>query len=355
MNLRDNIKLIVLTAIFWVLCFYVGNLYQISRVKEVAVVNTEAQALPAQTQILGVSASRDDTQAPEVLAVFNKSPVVSDQSYIEIKVNEQLDTSVTPLVLESNDINSYTYKYPISGLKEGINEVDLSLADAAGNSTMQQFRITRLSVTECLAKRNGQVETVQFPNALDTVVDKYHKLPDDYVPGDLINGRNYSIPTLGGSFMRQIALDPLKQMLKEISSQGIDVTVSSGYRSIASQQKVYNQWVSNVGEANANQYAALPGFSEHHLGTAFDLLTNENGHTTVPSFENTRLGRWLKANAYKYGFVMSYPKGMEQITGYNFEPWHWRYVGTELALKIKDFGKAPVEYFYQVNNINCGQ
>jgi D-alanyl-D-alanine carboxypeptidase len=355
MNLRDNIKLIVLTAIFWVLCFYVGNLYQISRVKEIATVNAQAQSAPVQDQILGESVTRNDTQAPEVLAVYNKSPVVSEQSYIEIKVNELLDTTLTPLVLESNDSNSYTYKYSISGLKEGVNEVDLSLADAAGNATTQQFRITRYSVMECLEKRNGSIETVQFPNALDTVVDKFHKLPDNYAPPDLINGRNYGIPTLGGSFMRELALDPLKQMLKDIQAARIDVTVSSGYRSIASQQKVYNQWVSNVGAANANQYAALPGFSEHHLGTAFDLLTNENGHTTVPSFENTRLGKWLKANAFRYGFVMSYPKGMQQITGYNFEPWHWRYVGPELAVKINESGKTPVEYFYMVNNINCGQ
>ena len=106
-----------------------------------------------------------------------------------------------------------------------------------------------------------------------------------------------------------------------------------------------------VGVKNANNYAALPGYSEHHLGTAIDILTSENGYSIAPNYFNTKVFKWMSENAYKYGFVQSYPQGKVQITGYNPEGWHWRYVGIDVATQVHEQGITFTEYLFKLHNI----
>ena len=348
--MKQNLNLIIVVVFFWVLCLSIGFMFnQWQRRNLQTQLITEAVAYPVKV----IEAEELDLEPPQVLGIFNKSPVVSDKSYIEIKVNEELDTDGGRLQMVKFEDGVYTYRHLDDKLMPGINEFNLTLKDVSGNEIIQEYRITRFSVLECLSLNSGEIKEVLFPNALDTVVDKFHKIPEGYEPDGLLNGKNYGLPVMGSAYVRQIALDPLKTMIADIQETNINVIISSGWRGTAHQQRVYDYWVAQVGAGNAGKYAALPGFSEHHLGTAIDMLTDENGNTTTPQYENTRLGKWLKANAFKYGFVMSYPKGAEKITGYNYEPWHYRYVGTEHAVKIFELGLTPLEYFYQVNNINC--
>lgn len=348
----DNLKLALLIISFWALCLLLGNMFQ--RYK---LLNDDqkhsAQAILS--VVLPQKVIAIDTNPPKVLGIASE-PVITSSTTVKIAVNEPLDlatlnTGAAQLV-ESNS-ERYVYKLDLNDLKEGVNEYSLTLKDESGNTNNHHFKIIRLGIEECIARNNGVVKAVPFPNALDALVDKFNKLSENYIPYELTNGAKLGLPVIGSAYLRFIAYDPLKNMITDIRNAGINVTISSGWRSFAHQQRVYNYWVGQVGPEKANEYAALPGFSEHHLGTAFDLLTSENNFNVSTDYENTRLSRWLRENAFRYGFVMSYPKGAEKITGYSYEPWHWRYVGVDHSLKLHELGITLTEYLYALNNIKC--
>lgn len=115
--------------------------------------------------------------------------------------------------------------------------------------------------------------------------------------------------------------------------------VCSGFRSYSTQKSLYQKYVKRDGQAVADTYSARPGYSEHQTGFAFDI------NRASMSFEGTKEAVWLEQNAYKYGFIMRYPKGKESITGYQYEPWHYRYVGVERAQKLFSSGLTIEEYY----------
>ena len=115
--------------------------------------------------------------------------------------------------------------------------------------------------------------------------------------------------------------------------------MKSGFRSYYDQRYIYNGYVSRDGVAAADRYSARAGHSEHQSGMAIDV------NSTSTSFKDTPEGIWLRDNCHLYGFIIRYPEGKEHITGYMYEPWHIRYVGVELATKIKESGLCLEEYF----------
>jgi D-alanyl-D-alanine carboxypeptidase len=118
----------------------------------------------------------------------------------------------------------------------------------------------------------------------------------------------------------------------------------SGYRSYAKQEQLYNSYVANDGQAAADTYSARPGFSEHQTGLAVDI--GEGGSCDLETcFENTASAKWVAANAYKYGFIVRYMKGKEASTGYQYEPWHLRYLGVSEATSVYNSGKTLEEYY----------
>ena len=139
------------------------------------------------------------------------------------------------------------------------------------------------------------------------VANKTYSLPSTYAPGDLLS--EFTIA--------------FTKMKKDAEAEGITLTVVSGYRSYERQTTLYNNYVARDGKANADTYSARPGHSEHQTGLAADL------NLVDTSFENTKAGKWLAQNCYKYGFILRYPKGKEAITGYIYEPWHFRFIGDE--------------------------
>lgn len=161
------------------------------------------------------------------------------------------------------------------------------------------------------------------------VVNKKHPLGIDYEPTDLVSVGN-------GQMMRKDAASMLKAMQND---SGVNVLISpaSGYRSYTKQQEVYNSYDA----ATRDTYSARPGYSEHQTGLAMDFSPID----TV--FENSPAFAWLQENAYRYGFVLRFPNGKEKVTGYQYEPWHWRYVGAD-ASRIKASGKTTLEEFYGV-------
>lgn len=177
---------------------------------------------------------------------------------------------------------------------------------------------------------------------LAALVDKQNKLPLDYAPKNLVDVNKDLLLYTNSSepiYVTAEAGDALKLMAKDAQNQlGKNLVITSGYRSYNAQFRTYAGWVRQLGQEEADEVSARPGFSEHQLGTAIDFVDQDTGFDLTNEFENGQLGRWLMENAYKYGFVQSYPSGKENETGYQHEAWHWRYVGIDNAKNYRDSG-----------------
>jgi D-alanyl-D-alanine carboxypeptidase len=149
-------------------------------------------------------------------------------------------------------------------------------------------------------------------------------------------------------------INDLQRLFADSKSAGIDLKVVSAYRSYDLQASIYASYVQQYGVDKANTFSAQPGHSQHQLGTAIDFSTQEIHYDLNQDFANTKAGQWLQTNAYKYGFYISYPKGQDSITGYEFEPWHYRYVGVQNALNLKQSGLGMQTYLQQYGVLpNC--
>lgn len=118
----------------------------------------------------------------------------------------------------------------------------------------------------------------------------------------------------------------------------------SGYRSYPTQVQLYNRYVARDGKKAADKYSARPGYSEHQTGLTFDVGGVNSDKNLYASFGKTKEGQWIAKNAHKYGFIVRYPKGKEKVTGYQYEPWHLRYLGKGTATKVYQSGKTLEEY-----------
>ena len=169
----------------------------------------------------------------------------------------------------------------------------------------------------------------------------------NYEPENLINTQVTFITnaTDEEKMMNEEAAKALEELFKEAKKCNIDLYGVSAYRSYKTQKSIYDQRVKNVGKKQADKYVALPGQSEHQTGLAIDI-TNRKGYEgkLKVDFGDTEEGKWIVSNAYKYGFIMRYPKGKEKITGYNYESWHIRYVGKKDARNIHDKQMTLEEY-----------
>ena|GEM_PF-1896931 len=166
------------------------------------------------------------------------------------------------------------------------------------------------------------------------LVDKTHPLSRDYVPQDLVTLKAgpYRL-NVQGIKLRKAAADSLVEMAAAARVDGVTLTVTSAYRSYSYQQQVYSRIVRERGQRAADRVSARPGHSQHQTGLAVDFAPLDN------SFAKSAAGRWMATNAYRFGWSLSYPEGHEALTGYQWESWHYRYVGKELASFIeKHFG-----------------
>jgi D-alanyl-D-alanine carboxypeptidase len=175
-------------------------------------------------------------------------------------------------------------------------------------------------------------------------VNKTFYLPSWYVPPGLvsISGR---VKTIGPESLRNIVLPHLEDLFNAVENAcGCKLAVLSAYRSYQTQVATHNYWVNSLGQANADLVSARPGHSEHQLGTTVDLTSSSISYQLTRDLGYTCEGKRLAKNAHKYGFVLSYPKGKDAVTGYVWEPWHFRWVGKETAAKIKTQGITLEEF-----------
>lgn len=174
--------------------------------------------------------------------------------------------------------------------------------------------------------------SIDDPTSIWVVVNKKRPLPNEYAPKDL---SEYGL--------RAEASDALSNLLSAANKEGMAMRILSAYRSQSTQARTYNAYVAKDGEAKADTYSARPRYSEHQTGWAADL---GNGNCDLEiCFGTTTAGKWLKANAASFGFIIRYPDGKTPITGYQYEPWHVRYVGKELASELQKTGQTLEEFF----------
>ena len=192
-------------------------------------------------------------------------------------------------------------------------------------------------------KRNG--------DDLLVLVNKQYKLPSSYAPKDLVKASKSGIRRGENYYLRNIVIPDLTRMITDAKLEGVDLSIVSGYRSYQTQIDTYNYWLKmNNGNTNlVDTFSARAGHSQHQLGTAIDFSTNEIRDKLGDEFSNTKASKWLSQNAYKYGFVISYPKGYENITGYKHESWHYRYIGVENAQNMINLGKILELYLRDYN------
>jgi D-alanyl-D-alanine carboxypeptidase len=191
------------------------------------------------------------------------------------------------------------------------------------------------------------VPTVSFgPTSVAVVVDAAHPLPPGYVPPDLVAPLVHF--TFAGTdekrLMRREAAEALVPLFSAAAQAGVPLLGVSAYRSEARQRDLFGSYSDRDGETAASHYSAAPGTSEHQTGLAIDVTGADGRCQASPCFGSTPAALWLAANAARFGFIVRYPSGKEAITGYQYEPWHIRYVGIGLAQAITASGLTMEEY-----------
>ncbi len=171
-------------------------------------------------------------------------------------------------------------------------------------------------------------------------------------PGDrprkLVSVRRAGISSELGARIIPEAIDDLRALHDASVKAGAEVAIRTAYRSYAQQSGVFSHWVAVAGEDEARKVSARPGHSEHQLGSALDFAGAGDGRAPweYDDWATTKPGKWLGQHAWEYGFVLSYPDGLTDRTCYAYEPWHYRYVGRELAAAIEESGLTPREYLW---------
>lgn len=159
-----------------------------------------------------------------------------------------------------------------------------------------------------------------------------------YIYGILIANKTYSLPADYDPGADQEALDAFDEMQADAAAEGLDIHISSGYRSYDLQKSLYERYCESDGKELADTYSSRPGHSDHQTGLAFDLNSIDD------SFGYTPESDWVAENCYKYGFIIRFPEGKDEYTGYQYEPWHIRYVGVEKAEEIYKSGLSLEEF-----------
>lgn len=224
--------------------------------------------------------------------------------------------------------------------KTPVNKVKESLYKAGIPQDMVQNIVRAADSGEFFADMNKAMVGDPY---LRFLVDKKHALPDNYKPSDLVELNEGGAYRAGrsGLMLRQAAEQSLEKMARAAQTEGVTLVASSAYRSYQYQVTVYNRNVREMGEEAADRESARPGNSQHQTGLVIDFGSIDD------SFAQTKAGKWLLANAGKFGWSLSFPDGYEEITGYRWESWHYRYVGTALSHFIDAYFNGIQQYALQ--------
>ena len=222
------------------------------------------------------------------------------------------------------DIMEVKSIYDISNIKKDFNYEDV-VTYVNANLDKEYYSSDNLISNEDASK-------------IDVLVNKYHKLDENYEPSDLtIIDSKYAS---GTQKLRKEAQIKFEEMASDMAKENLKIYAGSTYRSYTYQKGLYDRYVKKDGFAAAETYSARSGYSEHQLGLAVDIVNDKWDYLS----ENDKEYDYLVKNSYKYGFILRYPRGSEYVTGYMFEDWHFRYLGIEFATKVFNSGLTYDEY-----------
>lgn len=184
------------------------------------------------------------------------------------------------------------------------------------------------------------------PDSIHVLVNKEHSLPHDYEPNDLV------VPDVRFPFtefdakkqLRKEAAEALEALFQAAEEEGHYLFAISGFRSYERQEVIFASNVERHGEEHANTYSARAGESEHQTGLVMDISSEAVGLDLVTDFGDTPEGKWVAEHAHEFGFIIRYPEGKESITKYQYEPWHLRYLGIDVATDVYEAGVTYEEY-----------
>lgn len=178
------------------------------------------------------------------------------------------------------------------------------------------------------------------PYDLLVLVNKSNKLPDNFMQYNLVNvSAEYTVRDGKEYLLAGVAYEKYKEMFNAAKNEGLSLRIVSAYRTENYQRGLYNNRLRSSGKVYADNYSARPGHSEHQTGLAVDI------NSTSGVFEYSKEFKWMQKHAHEYGFILRYQKGKEWITGYSYEPWHYRFVGVEVATKIFQEGITYEEFY----------
>ena len=216
--------------------------------------------------------------------------------------------------------------------------------------TNYKSKNSNLSYKDIITNVNSNLDYAYYTNVKKVdhskenliLVNKYYQLDSNYIPKNLI-----TIDTKYGyaQQLKKEAYDAFVKMADAASKEGLYLYIRSPYRSYNVQLGLYQSYVNQNGKNEADTYSARAGFSEHQTGLAIDVMAKASANSNLGVFESTEEFNWMKEHCYEYGYILRYPKGKEYITGYIYEPWHYRYVGVETAQKIKKLNITYEEYY----------
>jgi len=222
-------------------------------------------------------------------------------------------------------------------------------SSSSQGGTLEKSSGTDSSKNTVSAMSQSGVHVVADPESNLVLVNKYFKLPDSYVPSDLVD---LDVPFISGKSekkkMRAAAAEPLKEMFAAAKRDGVQLAGVSAYRSHKTQVALFNYYVRRDGEKKAQNFSARPGTSEHETGLAIDVSGINGKYAATQEFGKTPEAAWLAKHAQDYGFIVRYPEGKETVTGYEYEAWHLRYVGLPASKKMVEKHQALEEYLNEV-------
>ena len=280
-----------------------------------------------------------------VNVVDKEAPKIIFKNELESEMGEEIDL-LKDVTVEDNSkeniIPQVEGEYDIN--KSGDYKLYYIAEDTSGNKTKEEFilHIKEKNIEKQIISNNNQ-GTTSFTTSKG--FKGVTKNGITYIDGYLIVNKTYTLPSSYGNGLTNATTEAFNKMQAAAKVDGLNIYISSGFRSYSYQKTLYNNYVNRDGVTAADTYSARAGHSEHQSGLAFDV------NTINDSFANTEEGKWLNDNCYKYGFILRYPNGKSDETGYQYEPWHFRYVGVELAEKLYNNGNwITVEDYFGITS-----
>ena len=251
-----------------------------------------------------------------------------DEKYITYAIEHKYEDDFIPLLKEKYFLWKNYDKY--------IAYID----EEYGNKQVDYSKVVSLVNVGADSDPYTNTKKADMDKGYAILVNKYTSLPEKYAPDDIVEMSNwYAYPD---NSIRQEVYDAFKEMSEAAKETGYTLIVNSSYRSYDEQKAIYDDYEDNRGKEYADTYAARPDFFLFLTGLSLDVFSPG---ANMSNFADTETFKWLSENCYKYGFILRYPEGKEEITGYNYEAWHYRYLGKELAKKVYESGLTYDEYY----------